>query len=326
MAEDTFNHSRRAFNAQALALGAAALAGTAPLAQAAEGSDSKKRARWQERLAKSKRLFCIAYIAPENPSHAGQEATVARFPLAVVPQGSRTIAREWRATVREANPDIVMLGYQMTIEETTVPGPGHDIMRKVVDGWTSLPDGSTYTIPVGSPDKMRRVYDPRKRAWRDGFLDACQETIASDQFEGLFLDQCTVYNGASPDRAVREEMKAALQETLMELRRREPNALIIANSSFTFTGVNGELNEDRPRDYPAELTPTDTHADPRVELAHVLIKSSQDREGLKSRLLAAREYGAFFGASRDYQHVEWYPEFDTPLVLPKAPSKPNFET
>ncbi len=322
MADET-NRSRRAFNAQALALGAALM--STGLARAEDESESSRARTWQSRLAASRRLFCIAYVTPDAPGQGGQEAMVARFPLAVVPQDRRGVHLRWRDGIRELNPDIVMLGYQMTIEETTVPGPGHDVMRKVADCWASSPDGVALSVAVGGPGKKRRVYDPRKRAWRENFVEACQKTLASDPFDGLFLDQCTVYDSASPDKSVREDMRAGIQEALNDLRRREPAALIVANSAFTFGAVNGELNESRPRDYARELASTSVHAQPQIELAHVIIGSDADRAALKSRLAAARNYGAYFGASRDYQHVEWYEEFDAPLPVPNPPSKPKFD-
>ncbi len=325
MAEKTPNRSRRTFNAGVLALGASMLAG-GPAVVRAFGDDAARRVdTWQSRLARSRRLFCIAYITPDAPGQGGQEATVARYPLAVVPQENRAVYKRWRERVRELNPDIVLLGYQMTIEETTVPGPGHDVMRKVADCWASSTDGSAFSVDVDKAGKKRRVYDPRKREWQSNFVEACQSTLAQGPYEGLFLDQCTIYDAASPDRAVREDMRAGIQEALSELRRREPNALVVANSAFTFRDVNGELNESRPRDYAAELSQAAGHTDPQIELAHVIIESAADRAALKARLKAARDYGAYFGAGRDYQHVEWYEEFDIPLPVPNPPSKPIFD-
>lgn len=321
MADDIQNRSRRTFNAGALALGASMLAGGPAVVRAFD--DAARRAdAWQSRLAKSRRLFCIAYITPDAPGQGGQEAAVARYPLAVLPQENRAVNKRWREKVRGLNPDIVLLGYQMAIEETTVPGPGHDVLRKVADCWAPKADGTAFSVDVDKAGKIRRVYDPRKREWQRGFVEACQATLAAGPYEGLFIDQCTVYDAASPDRSVREDMLAGIQEALSELRRREPDALVVANSSFTFKDVNGELNESRPRDYAAEFSETSAHTEPRVELAHLVIESAANRAALKSHMKAARDYGAYFGAGRDYQHVEWYEEFDIPLPVPNPPSKP----
>lgn len=321
MADETLSRSRRAFNASALALGVASLAGGLRIAGAGESADTTRADSWQERLAAARKLFCIAYITPSVPNQAGQEAMVARYPLAVVPQDNRPMFRRWRDDVRNRNPDIVMLGYQITIEEGTVPGPGHDILRLAQDCWVTDNQGKAFTI--GTPDKKRRVYDPRKRQWRDRFVEACSAIMEADRFEGLFLDQCTIYDRASPDAGVRKEMRAALEEALTELRKQQPKALIVANSSFSLPCVNGELNESRPERYATELSPHERLDHPRVDLAHVVLEKPADRAALKQRLLAAQSYGAFFGASRDYQHVEWYPEFDE---LPSVPKPPRFES
>lgn len=315
--------SRRAFSAQALALGAGLSAGGLRLASGVESTQQPRS--WQSRLVAAPRLFCIAYVTPDAPGQGGQEARVARYPLAIVPQDRRTAQLRWRDKVRSLNPNIVMLGYQMTIEETTVPGPGHDVLRRVQDCWTVQPNGQALSVAIGSLDKKRRVYDPRKSEWQEGFVAACRATLRSDPFEGLFLDQCTVYDNAHPDKAVRDEMRRGIQDALTELRRSEPHALIVANSAFSFTGVNGELNEGRPRDYAAELAPHPGLAAPRVDLAHVMVESDADRRALKSRMRSAHDYGAYFGAARDYQHVEWYDEFELFARVPRPPSKPFIE-
>jgi len=321
MALDDCKTSRRAFSA--LALGTALSGGALRLALAGDPSSASSARSWQRRLATAPKLFCLAYITPDAPGQGGQEPTVARYPLAVMGQERRAAALRFRGRIRELNPEIVTLGYQMTIEENTVPGPGHDLLRQLAGCWVQ--DGSdAFTVTV-SPGKKRRVYDTRRREWQDKFVQACLTTLEADPYDGLFLDQCTVYSAASPDRAVRDDMKAGIQAALTELRRQAPDALIVANSSFSFDGVNGELNENRPRDYAAELAPYNGHAHPSAELAYFMIKSDGDRRDLKERMQAVQRYGAYFGAGRDYQHVEWYEEFDSPPPVPNPPSKPAIE-
>lgn len=74
-------------------------------------------------------LYAVAYVNPLLPDQQGQETTVAKYPMALVPQDDREPFRKWRDQVRQLNPLIVLLGYQMTSLETTSPGPGHDRLR-----------------------------------------------------------------------------------------------------------------------------------------------------------------------------------------------------
>ena len=90
-------------------------------------------------------LYCIAYITPDAPGQGGQEAAVARYPLAIVPQEDRSAFRRWRDAVRTLNPNIVLLGYQMVHEEPLTPGPGHDELRKASHSWCSI---STLSNPL----------------------------------------------------------------------------------------------------------------------------------------------------------------------------------
>jgi hypothetical protein len=294
----------------------AAMAGNGLLPSVAKGSMP-----WAQRLAQEARLFCIAYIAPDAAGQGNQESAVARYPLALVPQDQRALYQRWRARVRELNPNIVMLAYQMTIEETTVPGPGHDVLRQIKDAWYKNPQNQAITVAVDSPSKQRRVFDPRNKAWQQKFLQACQTALHSDSFDGLFLDQCTIYENLSQDIRVKAQMQAALQNVLLELRRREPTALIIANSAATFSGVNGELNESRPEHYARELAPTPVHSKPGIELAYLRVDSATARRQLVAHLATAQAAGAYFGAGRDYQHVEWYEEFSALRKVPKPPEK-----
>ena len=104
-------------------------------------------------------LFCTAYITPDVPDQAGQENLVARYPLAIVPQDNRYASRRWRDSIKNLNPDICFLGYQMVMEETTSPGPGHKRLSDLKGAWSRYPWG---TIPTVGPSwKRRRIFDPR---------------------------------------------------------------------------------------------------------------------------------------------------------------------
>ncbi len=258
-------------------------------------------------------LFCTAYITPDAPGQENQEPLVARYPLALVPQDARPQYRRWRDKVRSLNPQIMLLGYQMVIEETTVPGPGHNVMRKVDNAWCEYPGGLTPWVHVAPSRKKFRIFDPRKSAWRAAFIEACTKTLESYPFDGLLLDQCTVFTIASPLPWVREEMMAALQETLLELRNTFPSKILIGNSGRPWRGLNGVMDENRPKDYAAEFTFPD-YALPRMNLAQTRLSNAHDSETVRREMALAFKYGAFYGAAVDYQHVLWFDAFDEVLM------------
>jgi hypothetical protein len=263
-------------------------------------------------------LFCTAYIDPTIPQQAGQEAIVARYPLALVPQDVKAPFVRWRDQVKELNPSIVMLGYQMVIEETTVPGPGHDKQRELSNAWCVSPDGSIPT--VGPPSKLRRIFDPRKKEWQDNFLAACRSTINSYPYDGLFLDNCTVFSIAHPVEGVRAEMRQALQDTITMVHKEFPSHILVGNSSYHWNGLNGELNEGRPNAM-QELDPFAGHVAPRIQLYQSLLRHSYDIGVMKKEMAKAHARGAFYGAAANYQHALWFDEFDEVIAEFKRASK-----
>jgi hypothetical protein len=259
-------------------------------------------------------LFCTAYIDPGIDSQKGQERFVAKYPLALVPQDDRKHFRRWRDDVRNINPEIKLLAYQMVIEETTVPGPGHDFLRQVKDSWVSYPGGYTPTVTfrtaVGKRD--HRIYDPRSNEWQNRFLEACHKTLNSYPYQGLFLDQCTVYAKAALIPSVRDEMHAALQSALYELRKAHPDKIIIGNSRYSWGGLNGEMNESRPLDMAKESSHYQWHVKPRYELFHYYMNSHLD-EVAKDLFVKAISNQMFYGAGINAQTVRWYPFMDDVL-------------
>ena len=256
-------------------------------------------------------LFCTAYIDPTIAVQAGQEAIVARYPLALVPQDMRTQLVLWRDRVKELNPSIVMLGYQLVIEETTVPGPGHDKQRELSNAWCVYPDGFVPTIEY--LQRPLRLFDPRKKEWQDNFLEACRATVNSYPYDGLFLDQCTVHAIAHPVEGVRAEMRQALQDTLAMVRKEFPSHILVGNSKYHWSGLNGELNEGRPNDM-EELDPFEGHVEPRIQLYQSLLQHSSDIGVMKKEMAKAQARGAFYGAAVNYQHALWFGEFDEVLA------------
>ena len=254
-------------------------------------------------------LFCTAYIDPGIDSQKGQEKLVAKYPLALVPQDDRRHFVRWRDTVKNINPDIKMLAYQMVIEETTVPGPGHDRMRKLKDAWITYPGGWQPKVSL-SKNKERRIYDPIHRGWKEAFIDACSETLESYPYDGLLLDQCSIFNIASPTIAIRNDMLDVLRTSINELRLLYPKKIIIANSSYSFDNVNGELNENREKDLSLFRNKIRIHTKPEMNLYQLYTQDLTDLKRIKAQLKKAQNYQLFFGVSSNYQKIEWFDFFD----------------
>jgi len=105
-------------------------------------------------------------------------------------------------------------------------------------------------------------------------------------------------------------MRHALQETLLQLRGEFPSALLVGNSSYNWSGLNGEMNEGRFRDMESQFTPYHGHVSPRVVLYQSLIPSTADFETVKKEMAAALALGALYGVAVDYQHVLWFDLFN----------------
>jgi hypothetical protein len=248
-------------------------------------------------------IFCTAYIDPSVRSQQGQEGVVAKYPLALVTQSDDSLAKQWRRRVRALNPQIRLLCYQVVIEETTVPGPGHRHMKGVGDVWVRYPWGGLPTVSPNSRQRMR-VVDPRKPEWRKRFLEACRIAFFSDRFEGLYLDQCAIFRSAVVDQSERSEMLGALNDTIAELRRSLPGPILIGNSSENFSALNGELNENRPADLPRETG--GPHQEPRLDLFQFLAAdASQQVEDVERMARLAFSNRCYFGVAANYQQVVW---------------------
>jgi hypothetical protein len=258
-------------------------------------------------------LFCLAYITPDAPGQGGQEPIVARYPLAVVPQDDRAPFRKWRDDVRALNPSIVFLAYQMVHEETTVPGPGHDELRKARNSWCSYPSGFQPFTSWG--EQRHRLYDPRTAEFAECFLRGCRAVLRAFPYDGLFLDNCTIFPTAHPLPSVRAEMREALQRVMLRLREQHPEALIVGNSSENWKGLNGEMNEGRPAQLESELRHFDGHALPNMDMYQTILRSAGDVETVRQDMHRVLKLGAYYGANVESTHVLWFDDFDKVLDM-----------
>ncbi len=257
------------------------------------------------------RLYCLAYITPNAPGQEDQEHLVAKYPMSIVPQDSRKIFVDWRNKVKDINPNQVMLAYQNVLTESHIPGPGHDIMRELSkkgDYWSHYPGGYTPTVFTS-----RRMYDYRKSGWKEAFINACSSVLDSYPYDGLFLDNCTVFSVAHPFAWKREIMRGALQDTLIALRKKYPNILIVGNSIENWPGLNGEMNEGREKGFNDEFKNFNKHYGPRVDMAHVYLKnnSTSEHKRLENIINSITDNKVFLGASVDPQHIIWPKIFDS---------------
>jgi hypothetical protein len=253
-------------------------------------------------------LHCVAYITPTVADQAGQETVIARYPLVLVPQSTDKASIRWRDDIKSLNPDIIMLGYHDVIDQTTVPGPGHALMSKITDAWSVRPDG--VRSATGPASKRRYIYDPRRPSFQSALVEACQMVMESYPYDGLLLDQCTIYRAAHPDQSVRDEMLQALRETILKVRAALPSVILIGNSSYNFDGLNGEMLENRPKDATRQLAHYAGHVKPEINLFQVEVKKSAPVETVQQNMALAHRLGASFGCGPDYQHVVWYDFFD----------------
>lgn len=218
----------------------------------------------------------------------------------------------WRDKVRSLNPEIVLLGYQMVIQHPRAQGPGNTILRQS-RSYAVYPWGTVPTVPGEYPGARDKIYDPRSPQWQDLFLEACRATLNSYPFDGLFLDQCTVFFKASPIPHVRQEMRAALQTTLIRLRNEFPNVILVGNSAYNWEGLNGEMDEGRLDDMAYQFAPFPGHVKPYINMYQSVLKRADDIETVKRQMATAFRYGAYYGAAVNYQHVLWFDAFDRVL-------------
>lgn len=262
-----------------------------------------------------KPFFCVAYINPGIKSQKNQEKHIAKYPIAIVSQGTQKYYLEWLDRIVGINPKIKLLGYQMVIEETLNPGPGHDILRSAKNAWVTYPDGTipTVTYRTNVKNTRKRIYDPRSNSWQRKFIDGCSAVLDSYRFDGLFLDQCTVYSGAAKNKDDFRGMMDSLNEALILLRERYPEKIIIGNSKYNWTALNGELNESRPNKIIAEMDTEFIRNVKRLEMFHLYTQESYSDEFIKKLIRDAFASKAFFGCSPNAQNVRWLSVFDDVL-------------
>ena len=300
-------------------------------------------------MARYAPLMLTAYIDAAQPAQQGQEATVAKYPLVVTGSTVTTLQNQWRATVKALNPDIKILGYVLGNERSTQFNPGRAI-------WQALPvspavecnfiyNGLTHYPTLTNLPGGFRLFDYRYSGYTQALIDVIGATINSQAgiYDGVFIDNCTVFTGAQPSSyngyvgdshgvenypgaaAIRAEMLEALQETLTAARAAFPDIMILGNSSFNFTHINGEMNEGRPEDYAAELPSIPGQTLPGLNVGMLLEPSGVSEATIIAAMNTVHSYDGIFTYSRNFQHAEWFDFYDPIMAAWEAENAPDPE-
>jgi hypothetical protein len=98
-----------------------------------------------------------------------------------------------------------------------------------------------------------------------------------------------------------------------KFRQEFPGALIVGNSSESWLGPNGEMNEGRPAQLESHIRSSARHTSPTMNMYQTILKNAQDIATVRNDLKKILDLGAFYGAAVDYRHVLWFDEFDDVL-------------
>ncbi|MEQ1637425.1 MAG: putative glycoside hydrolase [Methylococcales bacterium] len=262
-----------------------------------------------------KPLYCLAYIDPEYNLHKGQESFIARYPVSVIPQDSGASYSRFRNRLKVLNPYQKVLAYQVTLDENELSGPGHDQLRKLKNSWLTLPGGMIPTININSGGKFKdfKLYDPRDLRFRQQFVEVCKNLVIENGFDGIFLDNCAIYERFAKIPYIGIELVDALQNLILEVRNALPNAILIGNSRYNWKGLNGEMNENRAAELSKEVIPLSNRGVSEANMFHYYMKNSEDLFSAEYYFRWALENRCFFGTGINAQTIRWYPFFDKVL-------------
>lgn len=280
----------------------------------AEDIAIKKKLDWSNGM---KPLYCLAYIDPENKNHKNQEEFISKYPISVIPQDNRPRYISFKQRLRELNNTQKIFGYMMLIDENGLRGPAHELVRKVNNSWLTLPGGivPTKDIPSGNI-KKRRLYDPRSAEFRSRFVEACQLLVDQHDFDGIFLDNCTIYGRFASIPVLGDDLLEGLQQLITEIRTALPETILIGNTRYNFTGLNGEMNEGRPNELVKEAKPIPGQVQPYINMFHYYMKGSSKKDLLfaENYFRLALQNKCFFGTGINPQTIRWYEFFDRVLA------------
>ncbi len=261
-----------------------------------------------------KPLYCLAYIDPEYKLHKGQESSIAKYPITVIPQESSSKYYRFRKKLAGLNSQQKVLAYQMTLDENGLRGPGHELLRKVNNSWLTLPGGIIPTIDIPSGKVMkRRIYDPRDEEFRQRFVEACKLLVNKYEFDGIFLDNCTIYGRFANVPYLGSSLKQGLQQLIQDVRSALPDTILLGNSRYNWKGLNGEMNEGRPKELSKEVAFFSGHVKPHINMYQYYMKKSNDVLVAEQNFRLAIANQCFFGVAVNAQTIKWFDFFDKVL-------------
>lgn len=247
------------------------------------------------------RLFTVAYIYPDKISPFIQCDLVAKYPIAIVPQSDDPVYIAWRDRIRQLNPAIKLLAYQQTIYLVTeIAGPGVGPGARVMAAESVPAQLSVSRLPNGP------YFDYRIPAFKTSFLHACDAVLKSYPYDGLFLDNCTVWGQYQGTDVA--GLTAALRSTILELRARQPNILIVTNGIEKYVGANGGMCEARPLDMAKEMPYYDGQAFPRINMFHDSYPNESSQSQANTNYLSAMAIpGCLYGGHSSGQQISRLP-------------------
>lgn len=283
-------------------------------------------------------IFVVAYGIPL----AAQWPIIAKYPLAVLDQGYHPEVYPRYDSIRDLNPDIKLIGYQVVLEHAAhQTGPGAAVVNATTDPSTYCINntGSTITyvhgattvnILVGQPITYWngthdvKLRDYRSPLWQAAFLSACDAILEAYPFDGLFLDNCgTLPMQAPGDDATQEEMQAALIGVIEQIRANHPDKIIIGNGpayyATTFgrevpAALNGSMTETFSASNPfLRLAPEGairTYTPPIMNMFVDLRTSATDEAGIKAAATMAFKNRMMYAVEANYISYTYPPIFD----------------
>lgn len=279
---------------------------------------------WQGRLSGKPHIFAIDYIQPNQlTSGQGDEPVIAKYPLVITGEtyATQTPMKTHLDTVRSLNPNIVMIGYLMLLEDAlpVSSGPGYDAMRyleTIESAYLHDINGHRLYVPGESGVAY---FDPSSTDVRSAVLAAVKAVLTAYPFDGIFLDNYDVQDAMVLDTAGYQYLGtsgqvwdptnyaaklAAMTSMATMIRGAFPTILIEANGDNAFPPFNGELVEGQISRVASQAAAIPGRVVPFMPLFLDQVSGPTDTL-IATDMAEVQALGAWYGASVTYQQVIW---------------------
>ncbi len=239
------------------------------------------------------KAFCLAYGNGTSP--AADAATAAQFPLIITAQSAGQEYMAWRDQVKAISPTALILAYHQTAFQQAGDGPGYVTM--------AVQAAAAQLAQTMVPPDTGHMYNYLDASYKAAYLEAIAAVMASWPYDGVFLDNFTVWLGSTVgqigthtcDPVIRSQMFTALQDIILTLRRWYPNKIIITNNAGArYFGSNGGMTENDVTRM-AELAPFNGQAYPNMNLFYLNPVPNDDMPAISIVAAQALSFGAYFG-------------------------------